>query len=225
MRTLFSRNTIDFLIENRIQNSKTWFEEHRTQYNEFVLAPLVSITEDLSSVILDIDDKLMCSPKAGGSISRIWRDTRFSKDKSLYRDSMWCSFIREKGVGLPEFFFVISAEGFLYGSGYYSANATSMGSIRNLILSDDKDFQTALFTSENQNLFKLEGDMYKKSRYPDSDDRKRNWLERKTICFIHENNDFELLFSNDLSSAIAEGFKILAPVYNFLIKAEELIRK
>jgi uncharacterized protein (DUF2461 family) len=172
---------------------------------------------------MDIDDKLICSPKVGGSVSRIWRDVRFSKDKSLFRDVMWCMFVREKNVGLPEYFFVISPEDFLYGCGYYSAGTASMESIRELIISGDSDFKIALSAYENQNLFQLEGDLYIKSRHPDMTEKLRNWIDRKTICFYRKSNDFDLLYSDKLSSTIAEGYKTLAPIYSFLVKAEERI--
>jgi len=223
MTTLFSRETIDFLVENRLHNEKIWFEAHKEQYHNFVIAPLLSLAGDLSSVLLDIDDKLICSPTVGGSVSRIWRDTRFSKDKSLFRDTMWCMFVREKNMGLPEFFFVISPERFFYGCGYYSAGPASMESIRRLILSGDNDFTTALSTYENQEIFQLEGDMYRKSRYADTPEYLRNWLDRKTLCFLSKSNEFDLLYSDKLPATVADGYKILAPIYHFLIKAEENI--
>jgi len=224
MSELFSPTTIDFLVENRLQNSKAWFEEHREQYKNHVLSPLCALTERLTPTLLDIDDKLICSPKVGGSVARIWRDARFSKDKSLFRDTMWCMFIRKKNVGLPEFFFVMSPREFFWGCGYYSAGAASMESVRKLILGDNNDFATALAAYENQSEFRLEGDMYKRSRHPDAPENLRNWLDRKTICFIHHGTDFDLLYSDALAETIANGFKTIAPMYNFLIKAEEVIR-
>ena len=223
MTALFSQNTINFLVENRLRNDKAWFEAHKEQYNHDVIAPFISLTHELSSVLSDIDDKLICSPKVGGSISRIWRDARFSKDKSLFRDTMWCMFVRQKNLGLPEFFFVISPNNFLYGCGYYSAGAASMESLRELILSGDQDFKTALSAYESQDAFQLEGDMYKKSRYPDMPENLKNWLDRKTLCFLRESHDFDLLYSDKLSGKIAEGFKILKPIYHFLMKAEERV--
>jgi len=206
MAELFSKETIDFLSENRLRNDRAWFEEHRERYNNHVVAPLVALTEKLTPVLMDIDDKLICSPKVGGSVSRIWRDARFSKDKSLFRDTMWCMFVREKNLGLPEFFFVISPGGCLYGSGYYSAGTASMESIRRLILSGDRDFQNALTAYENQATFALEGDMYKRNRHPGAVENIRNWLDRKTICFIKNSDDFDLLYSDRLSAAVSDGF-------------------
>jgi len=219
----FSQETIDFLVENKLRNDKAWFEEHKTQYNQLVIAPLVSLVEALTPTLLSIDDKLLCVPKINGSISRIWRDSRFSKDKSIFRDTMWCMFVRQKNVGLPEFFFVVSPHDFIYGCGYFAASPASMESVRRLILEGDKDFKKALSTYEKQQLFQIDGDMYKKSRHPNSPDNLKPWLDRKSICFVGRSTDFSLLYSNKLASVVAEGYKTLAPIYNFLIKAEKLI--
>jgi len=246
MSNLFTKDTFDFLIENKLQNDKEWFNENKERYTEYVLKPLVALAERLAPVLKGIDDKIMCSPKVGGAISRIWRDTRFSKDKALFRDAMWLSFLRKKGENLPEFFFMISPAGFMYGAGYYMTTAESMKSIREMILAefeiadqvrndDGKDdaqradtpyntkisFQEALRVFESQKTFKMDGDMYKKSKFPDAQERIRNWLDRKTICFICESEDFDVLYSDKLADIVAEGFKTLAPIYNFLMRAEE----
>lgn len=219
----FSKNTIDFLVENKLRDDKAWFNEHKEQYQKYLIEPLISLVTALTPDLSNIDGKLLCLPKVGGSISRIWRDARFSKDKSLFRDSMWCTFVRQKGISLPEFFFVISPEGFMYGSGYYATGTASMESMRELILCGDSDFLEALSAYENQKIFLIDGDMYKKSRHPDAPEGLREWLDRKTICFIQNSNDFDLLFSGELCRMIAEGYKTLAPIYRFMIKAEERI--
>lgn len=218
---MFSQNSLDFLAENRLRNDKTWFNEHKEQYREVLVEPFINLVEALSPSLSEIDNKLLCIPKVDGSISRIWRDARFSKDKSLFRDSMWCMFVREKGRGLPEFFFVLSPGSFLYGCGYYSAGTASMEKIRELIKNGDRDFKAALSAYENQDVFKLDGDLYKKSRHPDAPENLRTWLDRKSICFLRNSNDFGLLFSDKLADELASGFKTLDPLYRFMIKAEE----
>jgi len=221
MIPLFSQKTMDFLTENRMRDDKEWFNAHRAIYEEHVVAPLVYLAKTLAPVLSEIDGQLICSPKAGGSVSRVWRDARYSKDKSLFRDVMWCMFVRRKYMGLPEYFFVISPEYYLYGCGYYSAGAASMESIRRLIISGDEGFDAACSAYENQDVFLMEGDFYKKSRYPDHPERARNWLERKTICFTRTSSDFDPLYSDKLAGTVAEGYMALAPIYRFLIKAEE----
>lgn len=91
-----TENTLNFLTENRQENSKDWFHENRPAYMNDVMEPLIELVEALTPAMLEIDPHFETSPKVGKTISRIYRDTRFSRDKSLFRDVMWCGFQRPK---------------------------------------------------------------------------------------------------------------------------------
>lgn len=218
----FSQKTLDFLTENRFRDDKAWFEEHRKDYNDLVLMPMKELVIALAPTLYEIDDALICEPKMNGSISRIYRDTRFSLDKSLFRDVQWCSFQRHKGLyhGWPAFFFELSPYGLRYGCGFYEASPKTMERARELILDGDKSFKKALRTYKGQKLFALDGAKYKRSRHPDKSEELKDWLDRKSLCMIHSSDDFELLFSEGLAAAVSEAFLSLKPFYDFLIKAE-----
>lgn len=218
----FSQKTLDFLSENRFRDNKEWFESHRKEYNELVLNPMKELVLGLAPTIYEIDDALICEPKMNGSISRIYRDTRFSLDKSLFREVQWCSFIRHKGLyhGWPAFFFEFSPYSMRYGCGYYEASPKAMECVRTLILEQDKAFTRALKSYNSQKVFALDGAKYKRSRYPQQPEEIKNWLDRKSLCMIHSNDNFELLFSEELTEAIADAFMSLKPFYELLIKAE-----
>lgn len=221
----FSKHTIEFFVENRLRDDKAWFDAHRADYRAYVVDPFVSLLGALGLAMAEIDEKIVLSPKAGGSISRIWRDTRFSKDKSLYRDSMWLSLLRQKSILLPEFFFVITPDEYLYGCGYYAAQTGSMECIREMVLSGSAAFKAAYAMYEKQDRFALEGDLYKRSRYPDQPEHLKNWLDRKVIALTRTSKDFDLLFSDRLADTLIEDFRLIAPAYHFFIKAEEKARK
>ena len=85
----FSKEGLDFLFENRLMDSKPWFIEHRDIYEEKVLEPMRELVEALAPTINEIDDRMICEPKIGKSISRIYRDTRFTHDKSIFREKIW----------------------------------------------------------------------------------------------------------------------------------------
>ncbi len=219
---MFTTKTLEFLIENRLHNSKTWFEEHKPDFQNLVVAPLAELVVRLAPALLEIDPELVAIPKVGKCISRVYRDTRFSRDKTLYRDVMWAVFMRDKKRygGLPGFFFEIAPCGFRYGCGYYQAGGDSMQRIRELILAGDKDFQAAFAAYEGQDRFTLEGELYKTSRHPGSPEALRNWLDRKNICFVHSSTDATLLYAENLPETLATHFALLAPIYRFLAKAE-----
>lgn len=222
-----SAKTLDFLAKNRLRNSRSWYLEHKGDYQEYVLAPLMELVQRLGPVAKQIDPILITEPKVDRTISRIYRDTRFSRDKSLYRDVMWCTFNRDKKAFHcpPCLFFEFSPDGFRYGCGYYRATTQTMDAIRQLILEKDPLFQKAYTAMNSQSVFQLEGESYKRSRFPSQPEHLKQWLDCKNIGYIHNSKDFGLLFSDSLWEALAEGFLLLAPFYQFLCRAEARTHK
>ena len=223
----FSEKSLDFLFENRVVDNKNWFNEHRSEYDEFVLSPLRELVTALTPAMLSLDPLLICEPKVGRSISRIFRDTRFSHDKSIFRDVMWCVFLREKKLynGLPGFWFEFSPRGFRYGCGYYQASSATMDAMRKIILNDEKTFKKAKSAFEKQSVFYMDNTKYKRSRYPQQPEDKREWLDQKSLCFIADSEDFDLLFSDNLADRLASDFKLLQPMYELMMAAENRVLK
>lgn len=219
-----SGKTLDFLMENRLQNSRVWFQEHKKEYQENVIAPMTQLVERLTPAMMEIDPELITEAKVSKTISRVYRDTRFSKDKSLYRDVMWCVFSRDRKQQPPPPAFVLefSPDGFRYGCGYYSIAPTQMSAIRELMLSGDPDFLAARRMLEASTVFHLEGETYKRPHYPDQPEAMRQWLERKCLALMHNSKDFPLLFSEALPLKLEEGFRELIPFYRFLLKARAM---
>lgn len=215
----FSPKTLDFLFENRLNDSRSWFNEHREEYNSYVAKPFKEFTEALTPAMKSIDELISYV-----KISRIYRDARYAAGKSVFRENMWCTFSRGKDLykSLPAFYFDISEKGFEYGCGFYVASAETMNNMRSLILNDSPFFAAALEAFDSQDIFELYGDMYKREKYPDESEEKRNWLNRKTIGLFTLSKDWDMLFSDRLSEKIAADFAGIAPVYDLFMKAEEL---
>jgi len=223
----FSEKSINFLFENRVVDSKSWFTEHRADYESLVIQPMRELVTALEPTMLSIDPLLICDPKVGRSISRIYRDTRFSRDKSTFRDVMWCVFIRDKKLyeGLPGFWFEFSPKGFRYGCGYYQAGGESMEAMRSMIINDEPAFKAAQKAFKKQSVFRIEDTRYKRSRHPDQSEDKREWLDQKSLCFIADSEDFDLLFSDAFAGRLAKAFLLLKPMYEFMMSAEARVIK
>lgn len=213
----FSSNTLDFLIQNRLNNSRTWFKENRSDYEEYVIAPMKELTERLLTVIADIDEQAGLM-----RISRVNRDTRFIKDGFLYRENMWCTFGRSRELyqALPAFYCDISPEGFEYGCGYYCASTATMNGMRKMILENNPLFEAAA-SSLRESCFSLYGDLYKRDHYPDQPREKSDWLNRKTIGVTSLCHDWDLIFSASLADKIGSDFKAIASIYEFFMRIEE----
>lgn len=215
---------LDFLFENRIKDSKSWYQEHKQLHKELVTEPFKEFIVNMGPYIEKIDPTLLCSPK---KISRIYRDTRFTKDKTIFRDNVWTVFMHGKGIyeGYPCFYFDFSPRGFNYGCGYYKASTDSMDAIRELILKGDKAYISARKAFDSQDTFFLEGESYKRNRFPDAKEKDLDWLNRKTVCFIAESKDFNLLFGDTkaLAEKVGNDFMKIKPIYDFLMKAESRV--
>lgn len=218
---MFTHETLEFLAENCWQSSRDWFHAHRNEYLKFVREPLCLLSEKLAPVALEIDDHLVTA--TASTVSRINRDIRFTRGGSLYRDTLWVTFRRDRKAfeAWPELFFIISPRECFYGCGYYCIKAPVMAEIRKMVLSDHPKYLAAQAAIDSQSFFAIEGETYKRSKFKDESDKKRAWLDRKNICVTHYADGNEL-FSEELLENIARTFTNLKPIYDFFAFAEEL---
>ncbi len=216
----FTPQTLSFLFENRIHDSRDWFHAHCDGYRRHILAPLQELTALLTPAMLSIDPMLTTEPRVDRTISRIWRDTRFSRDKALYRDNMWIIFKRGKmhGTGMPGWYFEINQDGFEYGCGFNQASPVFLERMRQSIISGAPTASAALAAYHRQQGFRLEGECYRRPKYPGQPPALREWLERKELCLVQKSNDFPLLFFSQLHTRIETDFLRIAPVYHFLLQ-------
>ncbi|MBE6839559.1 MAG: DUF2461 domain-containing protein [Ruminococcus sp.] len=218
----FSPESIDFLFENRMHDSKEWFNAHKDDYNRLVIVPMTELVNDLAPTMMKIDKLIVCDPRR---ISRIYRDARLHPD-SIFRDHIWYTFsrVREQYMSLPGFYFSVGAQGMSFGCGYYCAKPATMEAVRQLILADDESFLKAFKAVKTQKSFELYGDLYKKNRFPDQPPEKCNWLNRRSIGLSGEITEPKIMFTDKLAPHIAKEFKKIACVYDLYMKAEMSIQ-
>lgn len=214
-----------FLVENRLHDSKAWFEAHREDYNRLVLGPLRGLVTEMASILLAVDPELVVQPAVGKTISRIFRDTRFSRDKSAFREHMWLSFHREKAgrfEPIPEMYFDLGPEGYSYGCGWYCPGTELMDALRKLLLEGDKDAKKAVRTAARQSRFVMEGTEYKRPKHPDAPPELYHWVNRKDIYFTAAGSDPAFLYAADLGTRVAEELAALKPIYQLFWKAQDI---
>ena len=213
-----------FLVENRLHDSKSWFEAHREDYNRLVLEPLRGLVEEMAPILLEVDPLLVTQPRVGKTISRIFRDTRFSRDKSAFREHLWISFHREKRERfqpMPELFLDLSPEGYCYGCGWYSPGPELMDTFRRLVLEGDETARRAVRAMARQKLFQMEGDLYRRPKHPQAPAEIFPWVNSKELYFTRAGNDPAFLYAPDLGKRTAEELTVLAPFYQLLRKAQD----
>jgi len=130
----FSQDLPVFLGEVAETNSKDWFEEHRDDYRRLFVDPALSFIEAFSGAAQSFDPPLEAVPKINGSLRRINRDTRFSKDKRLYHDHMHLIFwTGDHPNRSPGIHVVIHTDGLGMGAGHWGFDAGQLARYRSAL--------------------------------------------------------------------------------------------
>lgn len=220
----FAQTSLDFLRNVRINNSKAWFEQSRSDYENHLLNPFKYLIEDLRGTMLTIDASFEIRPSVNKSLSRIYRDTRFSKDKSLFRNSMWLTFKRsiKEWRDAPAYFFELTPVSYRYGMGFYSAARETMDRLRRSIDDKPAEFLKAVSFYKSQNLFQLEGEKYKRRLKEGNPEEIADWYERKNFYLVSNCCINDRLFNSTLVDDLTDGFMVLKPLYRYLWKSKFL---
>jgi uncharacterized protein (TIGR02453 family) len=214
----FSTDTLKFLRSLKRHNNHEWFEAHRQDYQEYLLNPMRSLVAELGPFMLTIDQDFEITPAVNKAISRIFRDIRFSKDKSPFRARMWVTFKRriKDWQDAPTYYFQITPDSYDYGMGFYQASSETMQRFRNVIDEHPKEFRKAISFFSKQNVYTLEGETYKKIRDKSKPEDIQTWYQRKNFYLASNHKIDKRLFSRMLLNDLIRDFALLAPFYKFI---------
>lgn len=205
-----------FLGALAANNRRDWFEAQREEYRQCLQEPLQLLASALAGPLLAIDPDLITEPRR--VVSRIYRDTRFSRNKSPYKTSMWLTFKRPITAwqDAPAFFFEISADSYRFGMGFYSASRETMDRLRQVIDRKPEEFRNAIAFLAGQDSFIPEGEQYKRLLDGTKDEDLLEWYQRKNLYLISNRSLDGCLFSRGLLDELTTGFGQLAPFYHWL---------
>ena len=221
--TGFVPETLEFLRGLAANNNKLWFESHRDDYETYLLHPMRSLVHELGDLMLSIDPYIDVTPAVNKTISRIYRDTRFSRDKSLFRPNMWIAFKRpaRDWKVCPSFYFELYADRYRYGMGFYSATAATMRRFREMIDESPKEFAKAIAFTKNDRRYEIAGEEYKRIIDPDKPGEIQVWYQKRSLYLVCNSKINKRLFGVKILHELFDGFALLRPIYQFLWKATE----
>lgn len=103
----FSRQAFQFFRELKQNNTRDWFAENKSRFEDDVKGPALRLIEDLSPLLHDLSPHFTATPR---SLFRIYRDTRFGKGKTPYKAAAGIHFRHEqlKDAHAPSFYFHLS---------------------------------------------------------------------------------------------------------------------
>jgi uncharacterized protein (TIGR02453 family) len=113
----FPEETVTFLSDLAKNNKKTWFDAHKNDYERFLVWPARAFTEAIGERLITVVPGIIAEPRINGSIFRIYRDTRFSKDKTPYKTHLgiFCWDGSGPKMECPGFYFHLEPPNLLLG--------------------------------------------------------------------------------------------------------------
>ena len=217
----FSAGLFAFLRELAANNDKLWFAANRERYATLVKEPMLAFIDVFAEHLAAVDPNYLADPRpVGGSMFRIHRDVRFSRDKSPYKTAAAAHFRHRQssrdvhGCG---FYLHLEPGNCFAGAGIWHPDGDTLAKIRAAIDADGKHWEATL-----RGGIELSGDMLTRvpSGYP-ADHQYAVDLRRKDFVSLVEIAERQVLAAN-FPQALASIYRALLPLNVFLCGALEL---
>lgn len=215
--TGFDKTFFAFLKKLKANNNREWFNEHKAQYQAEVEAPALAFVADFAPKLKAISPRFVADPRrSGGSMFRIYRDTRFSHDKTPYKTHVGLHFWHD-GEGLesaPSFYLHLAPGEIFGGGGVWHPDPATLRRIRLRIDEAPKEWKAVLASK-----VEIEGATLKRvpagfpADHPFAVDLKR------TDHFASEEFTVADVGSSSFLKRYADTCKRMAPLMQFLTAA------
>jgi uncharacterized protein (TIGR02453 family) len=156
----FTRQTFTFLSSLADNNTREWFEDHKQDYEDYVRTPALDFISDMAEEMPAISKHFLAVPKrVGGSLMRVQRNLRFSRDKTPYKTNIGIQFRHEVGkdIHAPGYYVHIAPDECFVGAGLWHPEADVLFKIREGILKNSDAWVAARDNNIFRKHFSLEG--------------------------------------------------------------------
>jgi len=214
----FTRNTFQFLKDLKANNTREWFADNKDRYESHVKAPAMRLIQDFGGPLDKLAPHFTATPR---SLFRIYRDTRFSKDKTPYKTAIGVHFRHEraKNAYAPGYYFHVAPGEVFAGVGIWHPESKALRAIREHLAAESAAWKKAIGRKAFRETFELEGDRLK--RHPRGFDPEHPFIEdlkRKDFIGVARLTQAYAM-SPDLPKELARTFKAGSPLMAFLCDA------
>ncbi len=218
----FPREGVDFLGELKLNNTKPWFQEHKNEYEKFLVDPARAFILEMGTRLTMLSPSVTFDPRIDKSLFRIYRDIRFSKDKTPYKThlAIWFWEGNRKKVENSGYYFQLDADLFLLAVGLYTFPPDLIDNYRQAV-DDDKSGQeliTAVELVESKG-YDVSAETYKRVPGGYAQDHPRmRFLKYKGFGAMKAYPINEILHSTYLIDFCYNVYEDLSPLHNWLVK-------
>ena len=218
----FTRDLFRFLEELRDHNERDWFVRNKERYEHSARDPFLQFIGDLGPPLKKINPHVIADPRpVGGSMMRIYRDIRFSRDKSPYKTALAAHFHHSKGKdgGTPAYYMHLEPHNSMIGAGIWRPEPGALKKIRDAIVADPKRWQRITSGADFRSSCGMTGESLK--RPPASYDPNHPLIEeikRKDFATSSPLDDRDVCGA-DFMNVTLNAFRAAAPFVQFLAEA------
>jgi len=217
----FTKATFKFFKDLEISNTKKWFEENRKIYEKNVLEPAQEFVMETGERLKSISPKIVAIPKTDKSIFRIYRDMRFSKDKTPYKTHLGIFFWEgpRKKLGNPGYYLQLDKSSILIAGGLYSLPNDIVKTYRDAISDSKKGTEIARILKKitKNPSYQLGGMHYKRvPRGYDSENPNVDLLLHNGLYIYYEGPIPKEVYSSDFLDYSFGIFKDMLPLHNWI---------
>ena len=206
----------DFLRDLKANNDRAWFKAQKARYEAEVVDPVTEFIENMAPRVAKISPHIVVDPRPnGGSRFRIYRDTRFSKDKSPYKTQVGCQFRHAAGkdAHAPGFYVHLAPGEVFFGGGVWGPQGEALRAIRQRIVDKPDEWKKTTRGLD------LRGDQL--VRAPKGFDPEHPMIEdlRRKSFFSMQDAGEEIATSASFEKTVDKQFRIVAPLMDFVAKS------
>jgi len=222
----FLREGLEFLIDLRENNNKSWFESHRIHYEKYLVEPAQQFIIEMGSMLQSLTPNIIFDPRTDKSLFRIYRDTRFSKDKTLYKTHIAMFFWEGIGKKLecPGFYFHLQPERLLLAAGIHVFTPEMLKKYRESVVHEKLGpmLVNAVEKVKNTGKFVMSGKHYKRvpKGYPQEHSR-AEYLLYNGMGAMYETPIPEELYTSDLLNYCYQVFQDMSPLHHWLVEVNK----
>jgi uncharacterized protein (TIGR02453 family) len=224
----FPKEGLQFLDDLAENNNKEWFDNHKQNYLDYVVSPAQEFIETMGDQLRYIAPHIQYDTRTNGqgSMMRIYRDIRFSPDKTPYKT--WVGIRFWEGAGKakdnPGYFLWLDSSGAGLHAGMHGFDKPMLSAYREAVLDDQlgPELETVIETVSSAGEYEVGGEHYKRvPRGFDKDHPRANLLRYNSLYVSSPRIEPSILSSPNLNMVVMDHCEKMAPIQRWLVSVKE----
>lgn len=207
------------LAENRFRDSRDFYEENKERIKALAVNPMRQIAAALGDQLYELDPYMNLDPSR--MVSRVRRDTRFTKDQHLYRENLWIMFMRHKNEWphFPCMWFEFTPRGYSLGIGLFYQTPGLLEFWRSEMREKPAEFKKAVKLCESVGAH-TDGEHYKRPK-EGCPKGLEDYYNLKEVYFSLASGNTDDLKDETIINRLKECYSAFEPMYRFMLRVSE----